>query len=50
MSRARAGLRDRLGARLVTGPAGRGLGFAIDFLSALLRAARGDRRHPEERR
>lgn len=37
-------------ARLVTGPAARGLAFAIDFCAALLRAARGNPEHPEERR
>ncbi len=41
---------DHLGARLVTSPAGRGLAFFLDFSAALVRAARGDSRHPEERR
>lgn len=37
-------------ARLVTGPAARGLAFAVDFVAALIRAARGTPGHPEERR
>jgi hypothetical protein len=37
------------GARLVTGRAGRGAAFAIDFFAALIRAARGRPEHPEER-
>ena len=41
---------ERLGARLVTGPAGRAAAFAIDFCAALIRAARGHPEHPEERR
>ncbi|HKJ35222.1 MAG TPA: hypothetical protein VKA36_01525 [Solirubrobacterales bacterium] len=39
----------RLGARLATGPLGRGAAFAIDFCAALIRAARGHPEHPEER-
>jgi hypothetical protein len=41
---------DHLGARLVTGPAARGAAFVADFAAALIRAARGNPRHPEERR
>jgi len=41
---------DRLGARAVTGSAARGLAFFADFAAALIRAARGNPRHPEERR
>jgi hypothetical protein len=41
---------SHLGARLVTGPLGRGVAFALDFLAALARALRGRPEHPEERR
>lgn len=41
---------DHLGARLVTGPVARGTAFVADFTAALIRAARGNPRHPEERR
>jgi hypothetical protein len=34
----------------VTGPLGRGVAFALDFLAALARALRGRPEHPEERR
>ena len=44
------GAAERLGARLLTGPAGRATAFAIDFCAALIRAARGHPEHPEERR
>ena len=50
MAAPKPNLGERLGARLVTGPAGRGLAFAIDFCAALIRAARGHPEHPEERR
>jgi hypothetical protein len=42
--------RDRLGARLVTGPSARGAAFLLDFTAALIRMARGNPEHPEERR
>ena len=38
-----------LGARAVTGSTARALAFVADFAAALIRAARGDSRHPEER-
>lgn len=40
---------DRL-ALIVSGPAGRGVAFAGDFVAALYRTLRGDPRHPEERK
>jgi hypothetical protein len=41
---------SHLGARLVTGSAARGIAFLADFLAALIRAARGNPEHPEERK
>ena len=41
---------DHLGARAVTSSAARGLAFFADFAAALIRAARGNTQHPEERR
>lgn len=40
---------DQLPARLVTGAGARGIAFALDFVAALIRAARGRPEHPEER-
>lgn len=37
-------------AGLVSGPVGRGVAFAGDFVAGLWRALRGDPRHPEERK
>jgi hypothetical protein len=41
---------DRAVAGLATGPLGRLTAFVLDLGAALLRAARGDPHHPEERR
>jgi hypothetical protein len=38
-----------VGARAVTSGPARGAAFVMDFVAALIRAARGDARHPEER-
>jgi len=45
----RPGTPRDLGARLLTGPLGRGVAFVLDFAAALIRAARGRPEHPEER-
>ena len=41
---------DRVGARIVTSGAARAAAFVCDFAAALIRAARGNPHHPEERR
>jgi hypothetical protein len=50
LSRPPAGRLDHLGARAVTGPAGRLIAFVIDLLAALIRIVRGRPEHPLERR
>ena len=37
-------------AGLVSGPIGRGVAFAVDFVAAIWRTLKGDPRHPEERK
>ena len=49
MAGPRRGPAAHYGARLLTGPLGRAGAFAIEFVAALTRAARG-RGHPDERR
>lgn len=44
-----ASTRDRAAARFATSPPGRGTAFLLDFIATLIRAARGNPRHPEER-
>ncbi len=38
------------GARLVTSPLARATAFVADFVATLIRAAKGNPRHPEERK
>jgi hypothetical protein len=45
-----AARRRRAAVRVLTGPLGRGGAFLVDFAAALIRIARGDPTHPEERR